>query len=112
MSTSSRFGVFAGTFAAAYAVLYVLAVMQNWALLTYHPATNTFALLTGKASAGPSMYWYGWMATAAIGAALLAALVSLLPEGLTRRIWPGFAWAVPICVIAAFAFLLRGYFLR
>jgi len=112
MSAPSRFGVFAVTFAAAYAVLYVLAVDQNWALFTYHPATNTFAPLTGKAPAGPSMYWYGWMTTAALGAGVLAALVSLLPAGLTRRIWSGVAWAVPLCVIVVFAFLLKGYFLR
>jgi len=112
MNASSRFGAFAVTFAAAYAVLYVLAVTWNWALFTYHPATNTFAALTGAAPAGPSMYWYGWMSTAALGAGLLATLVSFLPEGVTRRIWSGLAWAVPLCVIAAFAFLLRGYFLR
>ena len=109
---SARFGVFAIVFAAAYAVLYVLAVHQNWALFSYHPATNTFGPLVTKAPAGPSMYWYGWMTTAAIGAGVLAALVSLLPAGLTRRIWSGFAWVVPLCVIFVFAFLLKGYFLR
>ena len=112
MSAPSRFGVFAVTFAAAYAVLYLLAVNQNWALFTYHPATNTFALLTGKAPAGPSMYWYGWMTTAALGAGLFAALLSLLPQGITRHIWPCLAWAVPLGVMVAFGFLLKGYFLR
>ena len=112
MSASPRFGTFAIVFAAAYALLYVFAVQKNWALFTYHPATNTFAPLTGKAPAGPSMYWYGWMSTAAIGAAILAGLASLLPTAVTRRIWPCFAWAVPLCVILVFAFLLRGYFLR
>jgi hypothetical protein len=112
MSASPRLAAAAIIFAAAYAVLYAVAVEQNWALFTYHPATNTFALLTGKAPAGPSMYWYGWMSTAAIGAGGIAALVSLLPDGLLRRIWPGFAWLVPLCVMVAFAFLLKGYFLR
>jgi hypothetical protein len=112
MTASSRFAAFAIVFAAAYAILYVLAVEQNWALFTYHPATNTFAPLIGVAPAGPSMYWYGWMSTAAIGAGALATLVSFLPEGVTRRIWPALAWAVPLCAIAALAFLLKGYFLR
>lgn len=112
MTASPRFATFAIVFAAAYALIYVFAVEQNWALFTYHPATNTFAPLTGKAPAGPSMYWYGWMSTAAIGAAAVAALASLLPAGLTRRIPLCLAWAVPLCVIVAFAFLLKGFFLR
>jgi hypothetical protein len=112
MSTSPRFAVFAIVFAAAYAIIYVFAVEQNWALFTYHPVQNTFGPLTTKAPAGPSMYWYGWMSTAAIGAGVLAALIALLPAGVTRRIWPGFAWLVPVCAIAAFCFLLKGYFLR
>lgn len=52
------------------------------------------------------------MATAALGAGALAAFVCLLPERLTRRLWPCLAWAVPVCVIVVFAVLLRGYFLR
>jgi hypothetical protein len=112
MSGSPRLAAVATVFAVAYALLYVAAVEQNWALFTYHPATNTFALWTGRAPAGPSMYWYGWMSTAALGAAALAALVSLLPDALTRRIWPGLAWLVPLGVMVAFAFLLKGYFLR
>ena len=112
MNASSRFAAFAATFAAAYAIIYVAAVEQNWALFTYHPATNTFAALTGAAPAGPSMYWYGWMSTAALGAGVIATAVSFLPEGLTRHIWPGLAWAVPLCAMAALAFLLKGYFLR
>jgi hypothetical protein len=112
MTASPRAATFAIVFAAAYAILYIIAVEQNWALFTYHPATNTFAALTGKAPAGPSMYWYGWMATATIGAAVVAALASLLPAALARWIWQGLAWVVPLCVMLAFAFLLKGYFLR
>ena len=87
---------------------------QNWALFSLSSeATNTFGPLVAKAPAGPSMYWYGWMSTAAIGAGVLAALVTLLPEKLTRHVWSGFSWAVPLCVIlVALAFLLKGYFLR
>jgi hypothetical protein len=112
MSASPRFAIFAIVFAAAYAVIYVFAVEQNWALFSYHPATNTFGPFVSKAPAGPSMYWYGWMSTAAIGAGVLAALVAALPDSLTRRVPPFLAWAVPLCALVAFAFLLRGYFLR
>jgi hypothetical protein len=112
MTMTRRFPVFAITFAVAYAILYALAVDLNWALFTYHPAIGTFGVLTNPAQAGPTMYWYGWMATAAIGAAVAAAIVSVLPDAVSRRIWPGLAWAVPACAVVFFAFLLRGYFLR
>ena len=103
---------FSITFAVAYAIIYFFAVQQNWALFTYHPALGTFGILTTPAKAGPSMYWYGWMATAGLGGAAIAGLVSALPEAVTRRIWPGLSWAAPVCAILAFAVLLRGYFLR
>jgi hypothetical protein len=112
MNVSPRFPVFAIVFAAAYAIIYVFAVEQNWALFTYHPVQNAVAPLTTKAPAGPTMYWYGWMSTAAIGAGVIAALAALLPLGATRRLWPGLAWLGPVCAIVAFCFLLRGYFLR
>jgi len=99
-------------FAAAFAIIYVFAVERNWALFTYHPALGTFGMFTTPAKGGPSMYWYGWIATSALGAAVIAAIVAVLPATLTRRLWPCLSWAVPLVVICVFAFLLRGYFLR
>jgi hypothetical protein len=105
-----RLSVFVVVFAAAFALIYVLAVDYNWALFTYGPATGEIGPLVRPASAGPTMYWYGWLLTAALGAAALAALASFVP--LSRRLWPCLSWAVPICVILAFGYILRGYFLR
>ncbi len=109
---SSRLSAFTITFAVAYAIIYIFAVEQNWALFSYHPATGTFGTLTTRAPAGPTMFWFGWMLTAALGAAVAAAIVSFVPEGISKRIWPGLSWAVPVCVIVAFVYVLRGYFLR
>jgi len=104
--------VFSVVFAAAASIAYVFAVARNWALFTYHPALGTWGVLTTPAQAGPSMYWYGWMTTAAVAAAAIAAIVSRLPGGLTRRIPPCLAWAVPLVCMLVFVYLLRGYFLR
>jgi|SRR5450432_3176779 len=109
---SARFPIFVVTFASAYAIIYVFAVEQNWALFSYHPATGTFGLLTARAPAGPTMFWYGWMLTAALGAAVVGAIVSFVPEGLAKRIWPGLSWFVPVCVMGVFSYMMRGYFLR
>ncbi|MBV8754507.1 MAG: hypothetical protein JO328_16720 [Hyphomicrobiales bacterium] len=112
MRVSPSYAVFTVTFAAVFSLVYVLAVEKNWALFSYAPATGTFAPLTTPAAAGPTMYWYGWIATAAIVAGAVAAVASLLPERLAKFVWPGFAWAVPVAVLIAFGYLLSGYFLR
>jgi hypothetical protein len=112
MNRHGAFPVFAITFAAAYSIIYVLAVEYNWALFTYAPATGNFGPLLTPATAGPTMYWYGWIATAAIGGAVVAAIAAVLPAGVARRIPPLVSWAVPIAMLLVIAFLLRGYFSR
>jgi hypothetical protein len=104
--------VFTVTFAAVFAVVYVLAVENNWALFSYAPATGQFTPLVTTTTTGPTMYWYGWIATAAIAAGAVAALVSLVPESFAKWVWSGWSWAIPIAVLVAFGYLLRGYFLR
>jgi hypothetical protein len=112
VNAQGRFASFAVTFAAAFAIVYYFAVAYNWALFSYGPAVGQWTLFTQAASAGPTMYWYGWIATSALVAAGAALFVALLPQRWTRRLWPGFAWLVPVGSIAAFAYLLSGYFTR
>lgn len=100
------------TFAVAYAVLYVFSVQYNLALFTYHAATEEFYFLVKPASEGPAMYWYGWLATSALGAFAIAALISWLPSVSTNRLWSGWSWTVPLLVMVAFVYILRRYFIR
>ena len=109
---SRVFPVFAIVFAVVYAVTYALAVWKNYALFTYHPALNEFGFGVQKPKDGPAMYWYGWMANAAIAGSLAGLLACLMPDTAARRLWPGLAWLVPLCAMLFFAWLLRGYFLR
>jgi len=104
--------MFVTIFAAAYAVLYVFSVQYNLALFTYHAATEEFYFLVKPASEGPAMYWYGWLATSALGALAIAALTTWLPSGLINRLWSGLSWTVPLAVMGVFVFILRRYFLR
>lgn len=112
MSTRNRFPIFAVTFAAVYAAVYYFAVSNNWALFSYGPAVGEWTLLTRSASAGPTMYWYGWIATSAIAGAAAGLVVCFLPRHLGGRLWSGLAWLVPVCSIAAIGYLLSGYFTR
>jgi hypothetical protein len=106
MSTQKVFPIFA----AAFAVIYVLAVVYNWALFTYHPKINEWQWLAQPAKNGPPMYWYGWLVTSTLG----ASAVSLISLPLTRRgsaqLWLG--WVVPIVVVVVFVYLFRNFFLR
>ena len=103
---------FAVTFAIAFAILYVLAVENNWALFTYHAALEEFVFLVEKQKDAPAMYWYGWMSTAGIGAFVIASAVSWAPEQLSKRIWPGWSWAMPLATMFAFVYILRGFFTK
>jgi hypothetical protein len=97
-------------FAAAFAVIYLLAVAQNWALFTYDPKLGEWGWLAQPARTGPPMYWYGWLATSALG----ASTVSLLAQLFVRR-WPApfwLGWVVPLVVIVIFVYFFRDFFIR
>src|SRR5438445_944281 len=104
--------MFVTIFAAAYAVLYVFSVQYNLALFTYHAATEEFYFLVKPASEGPAMYWYGWLATSALGALAIAALTTWLPSASTKRLWSGLAWSTPLVVMIVFVYILRRYFMQ
>jgi hypothetical protein len=97
-------------FAAAFAVIYLLAVEQNWALFTYHPKLGEWDWFARPARTGPPMYWYGWLVTSALG----ATAVSLLTWPFLRRrpaqFWLG--WIVPLVVIVVFVYFFRDFFLK
>jgi hypothetical protein len=111
MNNSHSLPVFAVVFTAVYAVVYVVALEKNYALFTYHPALNEFGLWVEQPRTGPAMYWYGWMATSGIVALLAGVMASLVPERLTKRLWSGWSWAVPVVMMLVVGNFLRGFFI-
>ena len=112
MRVPRSFPVFAVVFSAAFSVAYVICVDKNYAMFTYHPAIYEWGWGVQKPKDGPAMYWFGWLATSGLAAGAIALAAAWLPESLTRRLWSGWAWAVPVAVMVAFCYLLRNYFLR
>jgi hypothetical protein len=112
MTSSHSPATFAIVFSVVYAVAYVIAVENNYALFTYHPALEEFGPLVEPARDGPAMYWYGWMATAGIVALIAAAIAYFIPERAAQRLWSGWSWAVPLAVMVIFSYLLSGFFMR
>ena len=106
------FQVFAIVFAVVYAVMYVISVANNYALFTYHPALVEFGAWAQPGKEGPAMYWYGWIVTSGIVASAAGVIACYLPKRLTQRLWSGWSWVVPLCVMLVFCYMLRDYFLR
>lgn len=119
MTASPWFRRFAFAYSIAFAALYVVALKFDLALFTVYPAIGV--ILPGahhsRDAVGPSMggfmpamYWYGWTATAALGAIILAAVAATLPERWTGRLWPGLLWAVPVLAMLGCVYLTLPWF--
>ena len=104
MTFRPAFRRFAFAFGTSFAVLYVLALAKNLALFTVYPSLGVVVWGTHRASdvvdpalgfLAPAMYWYGWAATAALGALVVGLLAAAMPERWVRWIWLGWLWVVP-----------------
>ncbi len=98
-------------FSAAFAVIYVIAVELNLAVVTYHPRAGTWDLWTQPAAnaSNPAMYWYGWLITAAAGAAVVSALALPVVRDREPPVWLG--WGIPLAVMVSFLYFLRNFFI-
>jgi hypothetical protein len=84
-------------FSVAFAVLYLLATYFNLALVTYHPALKELQFLAQPPKAGPTMYWYGWIMTTAIGAFVVGAVAAFMPDRWDRWV----QWAITFVFVYA-----------
>jgi hypothetical protein len=111
LASSAAFRTFATVFAIATPIIYTICEMRNWPLFTYHPGTNRVDLFWAAAikDEGPAMYWYGWIATTLIGAAILGTLATMVPEKMTKSIPLSLVWIVPLAAIPILVYALRFY---
>ena len=86
--------------------VYTLAVIYNLPLFYYFPAVKHFSLHDLPLETfGPGMSWFGWIATAALGATFAAVLFPrFLPKRWIDQVPPGVFWLVPL------AMLIGGFF--
>jgi hypothetical protein len=105
----------AAVFAVVFAVIYAPTMGYNLTAATYHPIQGIWQLGFAKSLGGgsPAMYWYGFIITAALGAAVVTALAALIPANLMDRVpWRSLTWVVPIGAIIYIAYVLREYATR
>lgn len=102
-------------FSAAFALIYVICMDNNLALVSYFPRPRTWYWLTVTdlpKSAGPGMYWYGWLAVSALGAAAVAALALLAPARVVGRVAAPASWVVPLAAMVFLLVILRSWFIH
>src|SRR5215831_5342704 len=82
---------FAFAYGAAFALFYAIAHARGLALFTVYPSQAIVLLGTHRSRdvadpvldfLAPEMYWYGWTASAAVGALVIDVVAALLPSRL------------------------------
>jgi amino acid permease len=119
MTSSAPFRRFAFAFGATFAVLYVVALAKDLALFTVFPSLGI--VLAGAHHSrdvadpamgflAPAIYWYGWAATAALGALLAGLVAASLPGRSVRHFWSGLVWLIPGLSMIACVYLTLPWF--
>ncbi len=118
MTSSHAFRRFAFAYGTAFAVFYVVALKLDLALFTVYPSLGIVLLGTQHSRdtvdpamgfLAPAMYWYGWTATAALGALVVGLVAALLPEQWTRR-FCSWWWMIPVLAMIACIYLTLPWF--
>jgi hypothetical protein len=119
MTSSVPFRRFAFAFGSTFAVLYVVAVAKDLALFTVFPSLGIVLAGTHHSRdvadpamgfLAPAMYWYGWAATAALGALMAGLVAASLPGRSARHFWSGWVWLIPALSMIACVYLTLPWF--
>jgi len=119
MTSSAPFRRFSFAFGTTFAVLYVVALAKDLALITVFPSLGIILAGTHRSRdvadpamgfLAPAIYWYGWTTTAALGALMVGLVVASFPKGSTRYNWEGMVWIVPALSMIACVYLTLTWF--
>ena len=120
MTSSHAFRRFAFAYGTAFAVLYVVALKLDLALFTVYPSLGIVLLGTHHSRdtvdpamgfLAPAMYWYGWTATAALGALVVGLVAVSVPERWTRRFRFGWMlWVIAVLAMLGCVYLTLPWF--
>jgi hypothetical protein len=99
-------------FSIAFPLLYLPVMYYNLPVFTYVPKLRAFHLLryAPPPVEGPGMFYYGWLLTAGIGAAVIAAAALSMPEKSAARIPSTLAWLAPLVVLVFLLDILSPWF--
>jgi len=119
MTSSAPFRRFAFAFGTTFAVLYVVALAKDLALFTVFPSLGIVLAGTHHSRdvadpamgfLAPAIYWYGWTASAALGALMVGLVAASLRGGSARYVWLGWVWVIPTLSMIACVYLTLPWF--
>ena len=114
LASSTRLRAFTVAMAITSPVMYVICVLLNLPLFTFHPATNRFAWgwEAARSGEGPAMYWYGWTMLSLVVGLVLGLLGTLLPDSVTRKIPLALIWLLPVLAFIPLAYSLMPFWTK
>ena len=119
MTSAPAFRRLAFAFSTAFPLIYVIGRVKGLALFTIYPSLGIVLLGMHRSRdvadpvldfLAPEMWWYGWTATAALGASMFGSTVALLPADWSRRFWLEWVWVAPILAMVACVYLAIPWF--
>jgi hypothetical protein len=119
VTSTPAFRRFALAFSTGFALIYVIARVRGLALLTVYPSLGV--VLPGAHRShdvadpvldflAPEMWWYGWIATAVVGALVIGFIAALFPARWAFPLWPQVVWMAPIVAMIACVYLTVPWF--
>jgi hypothetical protein len=103
----------------AFAVIYAIARAKGLALFTVYPSLGIVLLGMHRSRdvadpamdfLAPEMWWYGWTATATLGALTIGSVAALVPVRWSPRFWPGWVCVASILAMMACVYLTIPWF--
>jgi hypothetical protein len=119
MTSAHAFRCFALAFSVGFAFIYVVARAKGLALFTVYPSLGIVLPGTHRSRdvadpvldfLAPEMFWYGWTASAILGALVFGFIAALLPARCSSRIWLRLAWVAPVLAMMACVYLTIPWF--
>ena len=110
MRLARAFPAFSAAFATAY--LASMYFHPTFTLFTYAPRLGQWfsgvPQLPGRQ--GPGMFWYSWLATGFVMGVAAGVVALATPESIRARVWPGFAWIIPVALSVLLLYIERTWF--
>ena len=82
-------------FSMLFGIVYLTCFYMDWSPFRYYPDARRFHLKITPQD-GPAILWYGWVTSAAVISAAIAAVV---PRPLAERLRPTWVWAIPLLIV-------------
>jgi len=117
--SAAVFHRFALAFGTGFALIYAIARARGLALFTVYPSLGIVLLGMHRSHdvadpamdfLAPEMWWYGWVATATLGAFVVGFIAMLCPTRWSHWFWSGWVYVAPVLAMMASVYLTIPWF--